>query len=552
MERTITILMIIMLTSVSLAGCAGDDANYEETISTLEQEAIADQGMLATLNATVASLEGNIAQLDSDIATLNSRIADLDTQIGDYQAQAEILNQQNATKATQIDLMALNITTLETTKASLETQLSALELTKATLEAQVSLLESEKVNLEGQVASLTTANQNSASEVSDLQDLAAELNETIEQLEDTISEMESDSSSGDFTSTLDTIISRGYMICGVKESQYGMGYLDSATGVRSGLDISYCRAVAAAIGLNPDTDIEYIPTSASMRFQLLADETIDVLIRTTTWTTSRDSALDADYAAVNFYDGQGLLIRSDAFAYGNGSMHQLDGSTICVGADTTSEGNLDAWFYTQGISFTSVSIWDSSDAIQKLKDGVCDAWTGDMSAMVAMKWTLETHDDHEDWRNSGDYSDLWIAAETISKEPLAAATRDYDSKWNEIVSWVWYGMVTAEELGVTSENYDTLDYSCTWSASNYNAWLCRLLEENLGLGTDDNPLSMYWMQDVLEEVGNYGEAYDDAFCDGTYDGVSGSDAMTGCLLSRSGSLNALVSEGGIQYAPSMR
>ena len=115
-------------------------------------------------------------------------------------------------------------------------------------------------------------------------------------------------------STLDTIIERGSMKCGVKESQYGMGYLDSATGVRSGLDISYCRAVAAALGLNPDTDVEYIPASGSDRFEKLASGTIDVLIRTTTWTTSRDADLNADFAGMNFFDGQGILIRGDRYA----------------------------------------------------------------------------------------------------------------------------------------------------------------------------------------------------------------------------------------------
>ena len=138
-------------------------------------------------------------------------------------------------------------------------------------------------------------------------------------------------------STLDTIIDRGSMKCGVKESQYGMGYLDSATGVRSGLDISYCRAVAAALGLDPDTDVEYIPASGSDRFEKLAAGTIDVLIRTTTWTTSRDASLNADFAGMNFFDGQGILVREDRYAAataGN-SAGGLDGANICVGIGTT-------------------------------------------------------------------------------------------------------------------------------------------------------------------------------------------------------------------------
>ena len=351
-------------------------------------------------------------------------------------------------------------------------------------------------------------------------------------------------------STLDTIMDRGSMKCGVKESQYGMGYLDSATGVRSGLDISYCRAVAAALGLDPDTDVEYIPASGSDRFEKLAAGTIDVLIRTTTWTTSRDASLNADFAGMNFFDGQGILIRADRYdaATAGNSAAGLDGANICVGIGTTTEGNMQDWFSSRSIAFTSVPVADAAEATAKFIDGSCDAFTGDMSAMVAKKWQL-------DQDNAMNGVDIWIAQELLSKEPLAAVTRDYDSEWNEIVGWVWWGMITAEEMGVTSNNYGSMaSNACSQSDSGgqNDPSMCRLLTQNLGLGTSANPLADTWMQDVLSAVGNYGEAYDNAFCDGTYDGFSGSDAMTGCLISRTGTLNALVSEGGLQYAPPMR
>ena len=351
-------------------------------------------------------------------------------------------------------------------------------------------------------------------------------------------------------STLDTIIDRGSMKCGVKESQYGMGYLDAGTGVRSGLDISYCRAVAAALGLNPDTDVEYIPASGSDRFDKLASGTIDVLIRTTTWTTSRDADLNADFAGMNFFDGQGILVREDAYsaaAAGN-SAAGLNGANICVGIGTTTEGNMVDWFSSRDISFTSVPVADAAEATAKFIDGSCDAFTGDMSAMVAKKWQL-------DGDGSMNGVSIWIAQELMSKEPLGAATRDMDSDFKDVVAWVWYGMVTAEEMGVTAANAaDMAASACslTDGGAISDPGMCRLLTENLGLGTATNPLAGDWMQAVLGAAGNYGEAYDDAFCDGTYDGVSGSDAMSGCLISRSGTLNALVSEGGIQYAPAMR
>ena len=150
---------------------------------------------------------------------------------------------------------------------------------------------------------------------------------------------------------------------------------------------------------------------------------------------------------------------------------------------------------------------------------------------------------------------IWIAQELMSKEPLGAATRDMDSDFKDVVAWVWYGMVTAEEMGVTSSNYAQMATdACALNdgGATTDPGMCRLLTENLGLGTASNPLAGTWMQAVLEASGNYGEAYDDAFCDGSYDGVSGSDAMVDCLISRAGTLNALVSEGGIQYAPPMR
>ncbi|MED5231085.1 MAG: amino acid ABC transporter substrate-binding protein [Candidatus Thermoplasmatota archaeon] len=351
-------------------------------------------------------------------------------------------------------------------------------------------------------------------------------------------------------STLDTIMDRGSMKCGVKESQYGMGYLDSATGVRSGLDISYCRAVAAALGLDPDTDVEYIPASGSDRFEKLAAGTIDVLIRTTTWTTSRDASLNADFAGMNFFDGQGILIRADRYdaaAAGN-SAAGLDGANICVGIGTTTEGNMQDWFSSRNIAFTSVPVADAAEATAKFIDGSCDAFTGDMSAMVAKKWQLDTD-------GSMNGVDIWIAQELMSKEPLGAATRDMDSDFKDVVAWVWYGMVTAEEMGVTAANAAAMQAdACALNegGATTDPGMCRLLSENLGLGTASNPLAGDWMMAVLDAAGNYGEAYDDAFCDGTYDGVSGSDAMSGCLISRAGTLNALVSEGGIQYAPPMR
>jgi len=328
-------------------------------------------------------------------------------------------------------------------------------------------------------------------------------------------------------STLDTVIAAGSMKCGVKTSQFAMGYLDD-NGVRSGLDIEYCRALAAAIGLNPDTDIEYVLATGSNRFALLASGDIDVLIRTTTWTTSRDADLNADFAGINFYDGQGMLVNLDAHA-GATSIMELDGATVCVGIGTTTEGNLADYFTVNSLSYTAVNSADADTAKASFINEECTAWTGDMSAMVAQKYGLE--------QGEGQSFTMGIMSELMSKEPLAAATRDNDDAWNDVVTWVWYGMLTAEELGINSGNYAAADLS--------DPSLNRLLNNTLGLGTETNPLSPTWMQSVLATSGNYYEAYDRSFCDGT-------GTMSNCLIDRAGTYNAPHWEGGLQYAPPMR
>ena len=333
-------------------------------------------------------------------------------------------------------------------------------------------------------------------------------------------------------STLDVIMERGSLRCGIKTSQFGMGYLDSDTGAYSGLDVEYCRAVAAAIGLNPDTGIEYIVASAGDRFQKLSDKDIDVLIRTTTWTTSRDAELNADFAGINFYDGQGMLVNVDAFTVdgeGPDSIMDLSGAKVCTTTGTTTEGNLDDYFTTNNLDLTVVGVSGDAQAKVKFVNEDCTAWTGDMSNMVAQQYGV-TQDGNASFN-------MAIMPELLSKEPLGAATRDNDDDWNDVVTWVWFGMLTAEEMGIDSSNYADADLS--------NPSLNRLLNSTLGLGTEANPLSATWMQAVLEHVGNYYEAYDRAFCDG-------SGAMANCLVDRAGTMNAPYWEGGLQYAPPMR
>jgi general L-amino acid transport system substrate-binding protein len=339
-------------------------------------------------------------------------------------------------------------------------------------------------------------------------------------------------------STIDKIHQRGVLICGVKGSQFGMGFWDEANQEYKGLDIEYCKAVAAAMGVQPD----YVIASASDRFEKLAAKDIDVLIRTTTYTKGRDVDLKADFAGINFFDGQSILVNDASFPAGGKSALQLNGAKVCVEEGSTSKGNVVDYFAANMMTLELVLVQSAADGEGKFLANECDAITGDKSALVATKYKF-------DQTNSGVAT--WITTELLSKEPLAAATRDDDADFNSVVKWVWYGMVTAEEMGITKSNYETVAMDSCEGGQNENPQKCGFLTQNLGLGTNEHPLDPTWMQHVLKEVGNYGEAYSKAFCDGTYDGTSGSDSMTGCLIMRTGG-NALVSENGLQFAPPMR
>jgi len=340
-------------------------------------------------------------------------------------------------------------------------------------------------------------------------------------------------------STIDKIHQRGYLVCGVKDSQFGMGFWDEANQEYKGLDIEYCKAVAAAMGVQP----EYVTASASDRFEKLAAKDIDVLIRTTTYTKGRDVELKADFAGINFFDGQSILVNDASFPAGGKSALQLNGAKVCVQEGTTSAANVVDYFAANGLTLVRVLVQSAAEQDDKFLANECDAITSDKSALVATKKKF-------DEMNSGGVV-TWITTELLSKEPLAAATRDNDADFNSVVKWVWYGMVTAEEMGITKSNYETVAMEACEGGQNENPQKCSFLTENLGLGTNEHPLDPTWMQHVLKEVGNYGEAYSKAFCDGTYDGTSGSDSMTDCLIERTGG-NALVSENGLQFAPPMR
>ncbi len=318
---------------------------------------------------------------------------------------------------------------------------------------------------------------------------------------------------------------RGELRCGVKETQPGFGFLAS-DGTRLGNDVEFCRAVAAAV-LGDSDAVEFIAASADNRFELLSSGEIDVLIRTTTWTASRDADLGGDFVTTTFYDGQGMMVKADS---GITSIADLSGASICVTSGTTTEGNLDDQFVARGLPYTPVSFGgDAADTetLAAFIEGRCDGWTADKSNLAGQR---ASYPDSE-----GGPDAVVILGETLSKEPLGPVTPDNDSEWHAVVQWVVFGMIIADEFGITSANVDAA------AASPANRNVARLLgvgfegaeAEDFGLGIDVD-----FMQDVLSQVGNFDEVYQ--------------RTLTPIGLGREGSLNASWLDGGAIYAPPMR
>ncbi len=327
-----------------------------------------------------------------------------------------------------------------------------------------------------------------------------------------------DSGGGGGGETLKTVMDRGELKCGVKNSQAGMGNLED-DGTFTGFDIEICKAIAAAI-FGDSSKVDYIPASAGDRFELLAAEEIDVLIRTTTFTFSRDVDLNSTFATTTFYDGQGMMVKANSPFQ---AIADMDGATICVTTGTTTEGNLDDTFAALGISYTPLAVADDAGSQENFLADRCDGWTGDRSNLAAQKSVYPA--------SGGGPDALRVLPQVMSKEPLGPATRDGDHQWSELVDWVVLGLIAADENGVTMGNV------AAEAANPSNAEIGNLLGNTLNIGELLGLENNAFMQDVIAQVGNYGEAY---------------DRTIGVLLPRAGTQNALWTEGGLIYAPPVK
>jgi general L-amino acid transport system substrate-binding protein len=314
--------------------------------------------------------------------------------------------------------------------------------------------------------------------------------------------------------TLTTVKTRGVLNCGSNPGLAGFG-LPDAQGNWTGLDVEVCRAIAAAIFDDP-TKVKFVPLTAKDRFTALQSGEVDVLVRNTTWTSSRDTSLGLNFTGVDYYDGQGFMVRK---ALKVNSALELSDAAVCVQQGTTTELNLADYFRANKMKLKTVTFATSDEAVKAYDAGRCDAYTTDASGLYSERLRLANPNDHV------------VLPEIISKEPLGPAVRHGDDQWFDVVKWVLFAMIIAEEEGLTQKNItealgsDKPDVKKFVGAEgNYG--------EQLGLTKD-------WAVRIIKHVGNYGEVFE-------------RNVGLGSPLKIARGLNALWTKGGIQYAPPIR
>ncbi|NKC32583.1 amino acid ABC transporter substrate-binding protein [Falsiroseomonas selenitidurans] len=312
--------------------------------------------------------------------------------------------------------------------------------------------------------------------------------------------------------TLDAIRARGTLVCGVNTGLAGFAQPDSQ-GVWRGFDVDYCRAVAVALW-NDASKVRYVPTTAQNRFTALQSGEVDMLARNTTWTLSRDTSLGFDFPAISFFDGQGFMVKASA---GVRTARDLNGATICVQPGTTTEQNLTDWARSNRIRFTPVVIERVEEAVGAYVAGRCDAYTTDVSGLAATRSAQPRPAEHQ------------ILPDVISKEPLAPAVRHGDQRFADLVKWIHFGLVGAEELGITAANVQQAAQSD--ARPDVQRMLGRSGELGQMLGVDNA-----WMVNIIRTLGNYGEIFE--------------RNLAPIGLQRGP--NALWTNGGLQYAPPLR
>ncbi len=312
-------------------------------------------------------------------------------------------------------------------------------------------------------------------------------------------------------STLEAVKAKGYVQVGVNGNVFGFGMPDK-NGVWRGLDVDTGRAIAAAVFGDADK-VKYTPLTTVQRFTALQSGEVDVLCRNCTWTLSRDTSLGLDFVTVNYYDGQGFMVRN---SLGVTSAKELNGASVCVLPGTTTEQNAADFFRSNNIKWKPVVIENTGELKKAFFGGRCDCITSDASQLAGARAV------------SGNPQEYVILPEVISKEPLAPAVRHGDNQWKDIVNWTVLAMIEAEELGITSMNVDDM-------LKSIDPKVLRFLGVSKGngeaLGLDEK-----WAYNIIKQVGNYSEVFE-------------KNVGKNTTLNLDRGLNALWRDGGLMFAP---
>ena len=311
---------------------------------------------------------------------------------------------------------------------------------------------------------------------------------------------------------LATVTDRGNLVCGVNGQLPGFSFVNE-NGEYSGIDVDLCKAIAAAIYDDP-TKVEYRDLSAQERFTAVQSGEVDLLSRNTTWTLSRDTSVGMEFAPTTFYDGQGLLVSN---ASGVKSLEDIEGKSVCVLSGTTNEQNLADRMRKLGVNYSPITFEDVDLLYGAYEQGRCEVATSDRSQLTARRAVLGDPDAHQ------------VLDVVLSKEPLGPLVADGDSQWSDVVEWVTYAMIEAEELGINSQNVDSF-------ANTEDPTIARFLGQEGSLGTDMG-LPNDFARRVVKHVGNYGEVY---------------QRNIGEPFNLDRGLNALWTDGGLMYSPPFR
>lgn len=316
--------------------------------------------------------------------------------------------------------------------------------------------------------------------------------------------------------TFEAVKQKGFVQCGVNVSGLpGFASVNDA-GQWSGLDIDLCKAVSAAVFADANK-VRFTPLNAKERFTALQSGQVDVLSRNTTWSIDRETALGLNFVAVNYYDGQGFMVNK---SLGVASAKELDGASVCVQAGTTTELNLADYFRANNIQYEPVVFENNDEVNAAYTAGRCDTLTTDASGLYSTRTKLADPDQHD------------ILPEIISKEPLGPAVRQGDDEWADVVRWSYYAMVQAEEFGINAGNVDQI------KAESQNPDVQRFLGvkdgKGKGMGLNDD-----FAYQVVKQVGNYGDSFE-------------RNVGMGSPLEIERGINALWTQGGLQYSPPFR